>query len=167
MGSKSKFHKPSDKDGAVKAHATPSSIRPSSASKVLHAVWPCDDHCLLEDVERDMSHKSDDYFVYEADEDVVLGYDEAIAASRRSKTRVPDRLSVDPGMEYYDEDLINSAAEITVYFNGDKRPNDVREYCISEGWIRKHIVQKNGKIRMERGKPVTIKMRGDVRVEVQ
>lgn len=78
---------------------------------------------------------------------------------------VPDRLSIDPDTPYYDADFIFGAKRIDVYLNGEKRPRDVREYCISEGWIKVQV-KRNGRVVLERGVPRTIVLEGEVKVVV-
>lgn len=68
---------------------------------------------------------------------------------------LPDRLSVDPSSRYYDEKLL--ARNVGIRFNGVERTN-VEEYCISEGWIRVSV----GKTLDRHGKPLTIKLKGQV-----
>lgn len=70
----------------------------------------------------------------------------------------PDHVSVDPESPNYFEDY----RKIDVYFDGKKRKNDVAEYCVSEGWLKKFLYLQNGKIKRERGKPILIKMRGKI-----
>ena len=67
----------------------------------------------------------------------------------------PDRLSVEPGSEYFDVDKLQRGVAIS--FKGARRTN-VEEYCISEGWVR---VQA-GKTVDRKGKPLTIKLNGPV-----
>ena len=45
----------------------------------------------------------------------------------------PDRLSLDPRSEYFDESLLSRG--VGIKFNGNEKTN-VIEYSISEGWIR-------------------------------
>ncbi len=68
---------------------------------------------------------------------------------------LPDRLSVDPKSQYYDEQLL--ARNVGIRFNGVER-NSVEEYCVSEGWIRTAV----GKSVDRHGKPLTIKLKGKV-----
>lgn len=68
---------------------------------------------------------------------------------------LPDRLSVDPDSEYYNEQILER--EIGVRFNGEDKTN-VEEYCVSEGWIRVAA----GKTVDRRGKPLTLKLKGAV-----
>lgn len=68
---------------------------------------------------------------------------------------LPDRLSVDPDSEYYNEQILER--EIGVRFNGEDKTN-VEEYCVSEGWIRVAA----GKTVDRRGKPLTLKLKGTV-----
>ena len=44
----------------------------------------------------------------------------------------PDRLSLDPRSEYFDEALLSRG--VGIKFNGQEKTN-VIEYSISEGWI--------------------------------
>ena len=67
----------------------------------------------------------------------------------------PDRLSLDPRSEHYDEALLTRGDGIK--FNGEEKTN-VIEYSISEGWIR--VVA--GKSRDRYGQPMTIKLQGKV-----
>ena len=68
---------------------------------------------------------------------------------------LPDRLSVDPMSPYH----VAAVAErdIGIRFNGKER-SDVDEYCLSEGWIRVAA----GKAVDRRGRPLTIKLKGQV-----
>ncbi len=68
---------------------------------------------------------------------------------------LPDRLSVDPHSPHYDADLLERP--IGVRFNGRER-NDVEEYCVSEGWIRVPA----GRALDRRGRPMTVKLKGEV-----
>ncbi len=68
---------------------------------------------------------------------------------------IPDRLSIDPSSEHFNGDVLQRG--IGIRFKGRER-HDVEEYSISEGWIR---VQA-GKTVDRRGKPLTIKLSGEV-----
>lgn len=68
---------------------------------------------------------------------------------------LPDRLSIDPRSPHYNADVFQH--EIGIRFNGKER-SDVEEYCISEGWI---AVQA-GKARDRKGRPMMIKVKGQV-----
>ena len=68
---------------------------------------------------------------------------------------IPDRLSVDPKSPFHDEALL--ARGIGIRFNGEERTT-VEEYCVSEGWIRVAA----GKSLDRRGRPITLKIKGDV-----
>jgi hypothetical protein len=70
---------------------------------------------------------------------------------------LPDRLSIDPGSPYYNEALI--VRGVGVRFNGAEKTN-VEEYCLSEGWIRVSA----GKTRDRRGRPLTMKLKGQIEV---
>ena len=67
----------------------------------------------------------------------------------------PDRLSLDPTSEYYDETLLTRG--VGIKFNGQEKTN-VIEYSISEGWIRIPA----GRSRDRFGQPMTIKLKGKV-----
>ena len=67
----------------------------------------------------------------------------------------PDRLSLDPRSEFYDEALLSRG--VGIKFNGQEKTS-VIEYSISEGWIR---VQA-GKTMDRHGRPLTIKLKGEV-----
>ena len=67
----------------------------------------------------------------------------------------PDRLSLDPRSEHYDEALLSRG--VGIKFNGQEKTN-VIEYSVSEGWIRVAA----GKSRDRFGQPMTIKLKGEV-----
>lgn len=67
----------------------------------------------------------------------------------------PDRLSLDPRSDYYDEALLSRG--VGIKFNGNEKTN-VIEYCISEGWIRVPA----GRSRDRYGQPMTIRLNGKV-----
>ncbi|MEP7131240.1 MAG: DUF3297 family protein [Sphingomicrobium sp.] len=67
----------------------------------------------------------------------------------------PDRLSLDPRSEHYDEDLLSRG--VGIKFNGQEKRN-VIEYSISEGWIRVPA----GRSRDRFGQPMTFKLQGKV-----
>ena len=68
---------------------------------------------------------------------------------------LPDRLSLDPRSEFYDEALLGRG--VGIKFNGQEKTN-VIEYSISEGWIRVPA----GRSRDRFGQPMTIKLKGQV-----
>lgn len=70
-------------------------------------------------------------------------------------TELPDRLSVDPRSPYHNAELLEHG--IGIRFRGEER-RDVEEYCVSEGWVRVAA----GKALDRRGRPMTIKLMGDV-----
>ena len=51
----------------------------------------------------------------------------------KQKDSPPDRLSLDPRSEFYDETLLSRG--VGIKFNGQEKTS-VIEYSISEGWIR-------------------------------
>ncbi|HEX5258546.1 MAG TPA: DUF3297 family protein [Sphingomicrobium sp.] len=65
----------------------------------------------------------------------------------------PDRLSLDPRSDYFDEALLSRG--VGIKFNGEEKTN-VIEYSISEGWIRVAA----GRSRDRFGQPMTIKLQG-------
>ena len=65
----------------------------------------------------------------------------------------PDRLSLDPRSEYFDEALLSRG--VGIKFNGNEKTN-VIEYSVSEGWIRVPA----GKSRDRFGQPMTLKLNG-------
>jgi len=67
----------------------------------------------------------------------------------------PDRLSLDPRSEYFDEALLSRG--VGIKFNGNEKTN-VIEYSVSEGWIRVPA----GKSRDRFGQPMTLKLSGTV-----
>lgn len=67
----------------------------------------------------------------------------------------PDRLSLDPRSDFYNEELLERG--IGIKFNGQEKTN-VIEYSVSEGWIRIAA----GRSRDRFGQPMTIKLNGSV-----
>jgi hypothetical protein len=67
----------------------------------------------------------------------------------------PDRLSLDPRSEHYDENLLSRG--VGIRFNGQEKTS-VIEYSVSEGWIRVAA----GRSRDRFGQPMTNKLKGTV-----
>ena len=67
----------------------------------------------------------------------------------------PDRLSLDPRSDYFDEALLSRG--VGIKFNGQEKTSVV-EYCVSEGWVRIAA----GRSLDRRGQPMTIKLNGKV-----
>ncbi len=67
----------------------------------------------------------------------------------------PDRLSVDPTSQYYDEAALRRG--VGIRFKGKER-FDVEEYCLSENWIRAPV----GKTRDRKGNLLTVRLTGEV-----
>ena len=67
----------------------------------------------------------------------------------------PDRLSLDPRSDFYDEAILSRG--IGIRFNGQEKTS-VIEYSVSEGWIRVAA----GRSRDRFGQPMTIKLKGTV-----
>ena len=68
---------------------------------------------------------------------------------------LPNRLSVDPTSPHYQAAVFEHDVGIRV--NGQER-SDVEEYCISEAWVRVPA----GRARDRKGKPLLIKLKGQV-----
>ena len=67
----------------------------------------------------------------------------------------PDRLSLDPSSDYFDEALLSRG--VGIKFNGQEKTNVV-EYSVSEGWIRVAA----GRSLDRRGRPMTLRLNGKV-----
>jgi hypothetical protein len=67
----------------------------------------------------------------------------------------PDRLSLDPRSDHYDEAVLSRG--VGIRFNGQEKTS-VIEYSISEGWIRVAA----GRSRDRFGQPMTVKLKGAV-----
>ncbi|MBB3972838.1 DUF3297 family protein [Hansschlegelia beijingensis] len=67
----------------------------------------------------------------------------------------PDRLSVNPESEFYDEAAL--ARGVGIRFKGVEKTN-VEEYSVSEGWIKVAA----GTARDRAGNPMTLKLKGAV-----
>jgi hypothetical protein len=67
----------------------------------------------------------------------------------------PDRLSLDPRSEHYDEELLSRG--VGIKFNGQEKTN-VIEYSVSEGWIRVAAARSRDRF----GQPMTVKLKGEV-----
>ena len=70
---------------------------------------------------------------------------------------LPDHLSVDPKSPHHVAAVFEH--DVGIRFNGQER-HDVEEYCISEGWVRVPA----GKTVDRRGRPLLIKLKGQVEV---
>ena len=68
---------------------------------------------------------------------------------------LPDRLSLDPRSQFYDEEPLSRG--VGIKFNGNEKTN-VIEYCVSEGWIRVAA----GRSLDRHGQPMTVKLKGTV-----
>ena len=76
-------------------------------------------------------------------------------ASQPAQPPLPDHLSVDPRSPHYVAAVFEH--DVGIRFN-DKERHDVKEYCISEGWVKVAA----GKTVDRHGKPVLIKLKGKV-----
>ncbi|MEK8046205.1 DUF3297 family protein [Ideonella margarita] len=79
----------------------------------------------------------------------------AAAAPVAARPELPDHLSVDPRSPFHVAAIFEH--DIGIRFN-DKQRFDVEEYCISEGWIKVPV----GKSVDRRGRPLTVKIKGNV-----
>lgn len=72
---------------------------------------------------------------------------------------IPDRVSISRESPFFHPQF----AKIGVKLNGEERPNDTYEFCVSKGWVKK-ILYKSGtkKPILERGKSRTLLIRGEV-----
>ena len=69
--------------------------------------------------------------------------------------KLPDRLSLDMGSPFYDEEVLRKG--VGIRFNGKERTN-VEEYCVSEGWIKVAA----GRSLDRRGRPMLLTLKGTV-----
>lgn len=76
------------------------------------------------------------------------------------KTKPPPRqLSTDERSLHYVDWAIGN---VEVVFNGKTRPNDVVSYDADDGWIEAQVRLPNGRLRIERGRVLTVRLRGVV-----
>ena len=68
---------------------------------------------------------------------------------------LPDRLSLDPRSEHFNEEVLKQG--VGIRFNGQEKTN-VEEYCVSEGWIRVSA----GRSRDRYGNPMTLNLKAKV-----
>ncbi len=71
------------------------------------------------------------------------------------KKPLPDRLSLNPRSEHFDQDVL--ARGVGIRFNGVEKTNVV-EYSVSEGWI----CVPAGRSLDRFGQPMTVKLKGKV-----
>ncbi|MDQ3074184.1 MAG: DUF3297 family protein [Pseudomonadota bacterium] len=71
------------------------------------------------------------------------------------KKSLPDRLSLNPRSEYFDQDVLSQG--VGIRFNGIEKTNVV-EYSVSEGWI----CVPAGRSLDRFGQPMTVKLKGKV-----
>ena len=69
--------------------------------------------------------------------------------------QLPDRLSLDPRSDYFDEEILRNP--VSIKLNGQEKTN-VQEYCVSEGWIKVAA----GRSRDRYGNPMTVTLKGKV-----
>ena len=75
--------------------------------------------------------------------------------SKTMSDEFPDRLSVNPGSPYYNEEIL--ARDVGIRFKGVEKTN-VEEYWVSEGWVRVAVCSSEDRF----GNPVTMKLTGPV-----
>lgn len=74
---------------------------------------------------------------------------------------LPDRLCGDPSSPYYPP----QCKKVGVMFDGHARPDDVAEYCVSEGWIKHTSKDPRGQVVVENSRfrrPMLTTKRGTV-----
>jgi hypothetical protein len=71
------------------------------------------------------------------------------------KKPLPDRLSLNPRSEHFDQDVLSQG--VGIRFNGNEKTN-VIEYSVSEGWI----CVPAGRSLDRYGQPMTVKLKGVV-----
>ncbi len=71
------------------------------------------------------------------------------------KKPLPDRLSLNPRSEHFDQDVLSQG--VGIRFNGNEKTNVV-EYSVSEGWI----CVPAGRSLDRYGQPMTVKLKGEV-----
>ena len=71
------------------------------------------------------------------------------------KTQLPDRLSLDPRSEHFDQSILEKG--VGIRFNGKEKTN-VEEYCVSEGWIKVAA----GRSLDRYGRPMMLTLKGTV-----
>ena len=79
----------------------------------------------------------------------------AASAGAKPADVPPNRISVHPGSEFFEAEMLQRG--VGIRFKGNVR-RDIEEYCIAEGWVR---VQA-GKTMDRHGRPLTIKLTGPV-----
>lgn len=77
--------------------------------------------------------------------------------TKASNTKIPDHLCIYPNSPYFNEEILRQDVHVSI--NGKER-NDVEEFCISEGWAR---VALNNKTRDRYGRPMTLKITGEIK----
>ena len=75
--------------------------------------------------------------------------------SDTTRPELPDHLSIDPRSAHYNAAVFEH--DIGILFNGKER-RDVKEYCVSEGWIKVPA----GRTLDRKGQPLMIKLKGKV-----
>ena len=71
------------------------------------------------------------------------------------KKPLPDRLSLNPRSEHFDDEVLSQG--VGIRFNGVEKTNVV-EYSVSEGWVRVPA----GRSLDRYGQPMTVLLKGEV-----
>ncbi len=84
-----------------------------------------------------------------------MGSEASARVMADQKKPLPDRLSLNPRSEHFDQDVL--AQGVGIRFNGVEKTNVV-EYSVSEGWI----CVPAGRSLDRFGQPMTVKLKGKV-----
>ncbi len=80
---------------------------------------------------------------------------DTITTTTPERPALPDHLSIDPKSPHHMAAIFEH--DIGIRLN-DKDRNDVKEYCVSEGWVKVPA----GKTLDRKGRPLLIKLKGKV-----
>lgn len=76
---------------------------------------------------------------------------------------IPDRVCTEKASPFYDAQI---GREIDVFLNGIRQVNNVVEYCISEGWLRRYRKTALGQVKTDEfHQPIIDRVEGTVTVE--
>lgn len=72
--------------------------------------------------------------------------------------KIPNRVSTEPTSEFFLSGLKNMGVKL----NGIERKGDCYEFDIAEGWMKVHLKDSKGRFKRERGRYVTVTLKGVV-----